>query len=231
MSIAHRDTGRDGAVKRAIAIAGAALAVCAGGIARGEVQLDVRDDKLIIAGGDIGSWNGSAYTGVTGLIQSGRGDGSWNGDGIVTSMTDATTSILTTLAVALAEDVGYAGGIFGGVSVDVGDVLVMYTWGGDAELDGDLDGDDYFWIDSNVGNSGSVFGFAKGDFDYDGDIDGDDYFIIDSNLAFAQSQPDFPTGAGPSGLSVVPEPAGIGAIGAAATVLRRRRRDSISPSN
>ena len=58
--------------------------------------LDLTDNKLIVTGGDIGSWNGSAYTALTGLVQSGRGNGTWNGNGIVTSMTDATSGILTT---------------------------------------------------------------------------------------------------------------------------------------
>jgi hypothetical protein len=190
--------------------------------------MDLADNKLIVASaGDAGSWNGSGYTGVTGMIQDGRGDGTWNGtSGIVTSMSDATTSVLTTLAVGNADELGYAGGTFGGISVATGDVIVMYTWGGDAELDGDLDGDDYFWIDSNVGNSGSVFGYHFGDFDYNGAINGDDYFIIDSNIAFAQTQPDFPTAAGApvsAGLQSVPEPAGVAAIALAALFLRRRR--------
>ena len=195
-----------------------AISVTGGG------KIDLTDNKLVVAGGDVGTWDGSAYSGVTGLVQSGRGSGSWDGSGIVTSMTDATGSILTTLAVALAEDVGYAGGTFGGVSVNAGDVLVMYTWGGDAQLDGDLDGDDYFQIDSNVAQSGSVFGFHRGDFNYDGLINGDDYFIIDSNIAFAQSQPPFPTGAG-AALAAVPEPGSIALLGIAACgfVARRRR--------
>jgi hypothetical protein len=37
----------------------------------------------------------------------------------------------------------------------------MYTYGGDADMDGDLDGDDYFFIDSNIPASESVFGWNK----------------------------------------------------------------------
>ena len=37
----------------------------------------------------------------------------------------------------------------------------MYTWGGDANLDGTLNGDDYFQIDSNIGLAGTVFGFRE----------------------------------------------------------------------
>src|SRR6185503_956619 len=97
-----------------------------------------------------------------------------------------------------------------GVSVNVGDVLAMYTWGGDADLDGQLTGDDYYYIDRNVFTQ--LPGFHNGDFNYDGVIDGDDYFILDSNITFAQSSPPFPTGAGGGGggaLASVPEPGGI----------------------
>ena len=194
-------------------------------------KVDLRNQKLIVTSGGVGSWDGTQYTGLTGLIQSGRGDGSWNGNGIVTSMTAATSGVLTTLAVAPASEIGYAGGTFGGQSVSAGDSLVMYTWGGDADLNGELNGDDYFYIDSHVMQSGSVFGFHNGDFNYDGEINGDDYFILDSNILFAQNSPPFPTGAGSVGslhaggssLAAVPEPA-VAVLAAPLVLLLRRRR-------
>jgi hypothetical protein len=178
--------------------------------------MDLNDNKLIVTSGDVGSWNGSSYSGVTGLIQSGRGDGSWNGRGIRTSMTDATTSVLTTLAVARADETGHDGGTFGGASVSGDDVLVMYTWGGDADLNGELNGDDYFFIDSNVvANQGGAnnASFHTGDFDYNGEINGDDYFILDSNILQAQASTPFPTGSGVGGLGAVPEPGSLIALG------------------
>src|SRR5437773_11392541 len=100
----------------------------------------------------------------------------------------------------------------------------MYTWGGDANLDGLLNGDDYFRIDSHVNQSGSVFGYHNGDFNYDGAINGDDYFILDSNIATAQSSPAFPTGDGVNALTAVPEPASFAAFAAAMAFGRRNRR-------
>ena len=161
-----------------------------------DARLDVRDRMLVLRSGNIGTWNGSAYTGITGMIQTGKGDGSWNGNGIVTTMTQATTGVTTTLAIATAGETGYAGGTFGGISVSATDVLVKYTWGGDADLNGELNGDDYFYLDSHVLQSGAVFGFHIGDFDYNGELNGDDYFILDSNILFAQGSPPFFSGAG-----------------------------------
>ena len=69
----------------------------------------------------------------------------------------------------------------------------MYTYTGDANMDGKVDADDYFQIDSNYNKSGptpgsgTAFGFNKGDFNYDGHINGDDYFLIDS--AYANQRP------------------------------------------
>jgi hypothetical protein len=65
----------------------------------------------------------------------------------------------------------------------------MYTYGGDANLSGKINADDYFQIDSYYGKTGgSNLGWLNGDFTYDGKINGDDYFVIDSNFA-AQTTP------------------------------------------
>ena len=147
-------------------------------------KFDLKDNDLIVKSGTLGTWNGSAYTGVTGSIMTGRGDGTWNGaTGIVTSMSDATTGVLTTLAVATAGQLGISN--FDNETVGGGAVLVKYTWGGDADLNGELDGDDYFYIDSNI--FAQVRTYHDGDFNLDGAIDGDDYFVLDSNILYAQN--------------------------------------------
>src|SRR5207237_10864257 len=73
--------------------------------------LDLGNNNMIVtAPGSIGSWDGAAYTGVTGLLASGRnggapGAGNWGGNGIVTSQSNATSGNFTTLAVATAQQV------------------------------------------------------------------------------------------------------------------------------
>jgi hypothetical protein len=101
----------------------------------------------------------------------------------------------------------------------------MYTYGGDANLDGAITGDDYFQIDS--GFPAGAHGWFNGDFNHDGSITGDDYFVIDSNFS-AQGAPFFVSGGagGVAGVQAVPEPASIGLIGLAATALLGRRRRS-----
>jgi hypothetical protein len=191
-------------------------------------SLDLREKKLVVDNGTVGSWNGSAYTDITGLIQSGRNGGNWNGDGIITSQSNAATGNFTTLAVATAAQVkGISGSItalWGGETVTAGDALIMYTYGGDATLDGKINIDDYVRIDSGI--AAGLTGWSNGDFNYDGKVNIDDYTtVIDANIGNQNAV--FPTGSG-IGLGMntvaVPEPTGPGIVMGVATFLMARRR-------
>jgi hypothetical protein len=70
-----------------------------------------------------------------------------------------------------------------GITVDGSSVLIRRTYNGDANLDGAVDADDYFVIDSNYGESGAAVKWHLGDFDRDGRVDADDYFVIDSSFS------------------------------------------------
>jgi hypothetical protein len=98
---------------------------------------------------------------------------------------------LTTLGVADTATIfgldGSATATFSGETVDATAVLVKYTYAGDANLDGQITGDDYSAIDFNVLVPGSS-GYFNGDFNYDGLITGDDYSAIDFNI-IAQGAP------------------------------------------
>jgi hypothetical protein len=170
----------------------------------------------------------NTYTGVTGFIQSGRNGNTaplWDGTtGIVTSQTSATGGNFTSIGVATAQQAKSLATasdtvVWGGQTVTGSDTLVMYTYGGDANLDGRITVDDYGRIDFNVGLGTN--GWFNGDFNYDGKITVDDYGIIDFNVGI-QGAP-FPTGAG-AGLTAVPEPVGAIWLGASAAVFLRRGR-------
>jgi hypothetical protein len=109
----------------------------------------------------------------------------------------------------------------------------MYTYAGDANLDGKINIDDYGRIDGNVASSGSVFGWDKGDFNHDGKINIDDYGIIDGNINRQGAV--FPTAGGATfvaleGVAAIPEPFACLLIGIAGVYhpLRRLRRPPAS---
>jgi hypothetical protein len=192
--------------------------------APGGGKLDLGDNKLIVHAGSVST--------LTTLIQSGRNGGGWGGNGIVTSQTAATTGNFTSIGIATAQQVknlasASTTSVWAGQTVTGSDSLVMYTYGGDANLDGKITVDDYGRIDFNVGLGTS--GWFNGDFNYDGKVTVDDYGIIDFNVGI-QGAP-FPTSASPlagfadqSGLSAVPEPSAILLATPAALLLARRKR-------
>jgi len=67
---------------------------------------------------------------------------------------------------------------FDGVDVSVNDILVKYSWNGDVNLDGVVNADDYFRVDT--GFITQAGGYQNGDLNYDGVVNADDYFLIDS---------------------------------------------------
>jgi ELWxxDGT repeat protein len=172
----------------ALTAGGAKVLVLDGALAIGASgSLLLADNDMIVrysGASPIGTASGGIYSGITGQIQSGRNDGTWDGHGIVTNMPAATAG-LTTLAPAEAADVfGLSGSetaLWNGVTVDATTVLVKYTYAGDANLDGVINGGDYGIIDNFVQVPGAS-GCFNGDFNFDGVIDGGDYGVIDNNI-------------------------------------------------
>jgi autotransporter-associated beta strand protein len=210
-----------------------AVSVATGG------KLNLDDNKMIVTGvGATGTWDSvnTLYTGVTGLVASGRSGNSWSGSGIVTSQTAAVNSNYTSIAVALASDVrpatATATDLWGGQTITGTDTLVMYTYGGDATLDGKINIDDYVKIDTGI--AAGLTGWSNGDFNYDGKVNIDDYTtVIDANIGNQSGV--FPTAGGAdvalSGASAVPEPAGAAivllGVGGYSIAGRSRRRQRL----
>jgi fibronectin-binding autotransporter adhesin len=204
--------------------------------------LDLANNDLVVRGGNLAT--------LTNQVAQGYANGHWNGTGgIVSSMAAADSIHLTALGV-IQNSVDQNGGnalmgMFDGQSVNNTDILVKYTYYGDTNLDGKVDGSDYARIDAAyladqeylAANSGGTAlpatGWFNGDFNYDGVVDGSDYTLMDNafnqqgaqlaaQVAFATAQI---TGAG--GASAVPEPATLGVIGMITVgALGRRRRAS-----
>jgi hypothetical protein len=155
-------------------------------------------------------------------VKSGRNspDGLWKGTGITSS---AARDGQYTGVGAILNDDGSGKAIcdtFAGVPVNANSVLLKYTWDGDANIDGVVNADDYFRIDSGYISQES--GWYNGDFNYDGVINADDYFLIDSAYIGQSGPLSFRA---PGLAAAVPDPgAGGMVIWAAMTALVQRRR-------
>jgi hypothetical protein len=229
----HQNLGLAGPVVQLVADGGTTRLAGVQALASLEVNPNAKVDLdaavLIVRAADAGTWNGSAYTGLAGLVDSGRGDAPnalWDGTGgVVTSDPRAIgNGDLVSLGVSKVSDVrniaATATTLFAGQTVLGSDVIAMTTWGGDANLDGKINIDDYGRIDGSVAQSGSVFGYFNGDFNYDGKINIDDYGIIDGNI----ERQGFPFLV--QGIAAVPEPAVGGLLVGLlwASIWPRRRR-------
>jgi hypothetical protein len=135
----------------------------------------------------------------------------------------------TTLAVIGNDegliDHGTANGVpyytsFAGVNdLTASDVLVRYTYAGDVNLDGTVDGKDF-----RIAMESAIFGgsgWAQGDVDYSGSVDGNDLALIAANLGGPViGLPVSESG----GVSAIPEPASVSMLSMGGLVLARRRR-------
>jgi T5SS/PEP-CTERM-associated repeat protein len=205
----------------------------------GDARYDLRDNKLI-ADKSAGTFTGGAYTGVQGDVQRGYNFGAWDQGGLTTSEDHAgqnagVLSGTTTIGVATASQVLFIEPtdttVVWGQTVTGATTIAMYTYAGDLNFDGLVDGADYGVIDNSVQFPGTD-GYANGDFNYDGVIDGADYGVIDNTIQL-QGAPFvgvFNPGASGSaaalsGVTAVPEPSACAfAMLSAATLLARRPR-------
>jgi hypothetical protein len=143
----------------------------------------------------------SVLTSVQAKIATGYDAGHWDGSGIRSSIAPNDPQMGGQFITGLGVIDNNFGGIsllssFQGRSVGLNSVLVRYTYYGDTNLDGMVDGSDYTRIDSsyallhdaNPGNDPAIT-WLNGDFNYDGQINGGDYALIDTAYAFQNGQP------------------------------------------
>jgi hypothetical protein len=119
-----------------------------------------------------------------------------------------------------------------GQRATVNSYLVKYTYYGDTNLNGYVDGSDYSRIDAayiTQGGPHPLTGWYNGDFNYDGVVDGSDYTLMDNVFntegAVISAEVAVPTAQIAGGSSAVPEPGMLTIVGiGAAGLLGRRRR-------
>jgi autotransporter-associated beta strand protein len=198
-------------------------------------QLDISTNALDITGESLAS--------VSSQVKTAYANGTWTGPGITSSAAAADSSHLTAVGVILNTTDGVTPlygsgntlGLFDGANPAATDVLVKFTYYGDTDLSGVVDGSDYSRVDAtylaenlvNGSPTNPISGWFNGDFNYDGVVDGSDYTLMDNafnsqgaSLAASVASPTAQVGG-----SAVPEPATLGvlAIGAMGLLGRRRK--------
>ena len=190
---------------------------------------------------------GQSLLSVDNLVKSAYSNGTWAGPGITSTAAATDTTHLTALAVIannnggpnpLYGTGGTLGSSFDGIQPGATDILVKYTYYGDTNLDGKIDGGDYSRIDAAYGTS--LTGWYNGDFNYDGIIDGSDYTLIDNayntqgaTISTAISGLEAQVTAQIAQTSAVPEPASLVmlALGGLCLLGRRKRKDFVKNFN
>ncbi|WP_428940847.1 dockerin type I repeat-containing protein [Fontivita pretiosa] len=145
-------------------------------------RLDLNNNSLIVNSGSLATVTAS----IKSALENG-GNFDWLGPGIGSTQANVqnTTagSFLYGLGVVLNDlaQVGGSGPIyttFAGQTLTGNEILVKFTYFGDADLSGSIDATDYSLIDNGYVNS--LSGWINGDFDYSGTIDATDYALIDN---------------------------------------------------
>ncbi len=220
------DSGASHSNRQLLIVNGTGLSI-AGSSGAWTGTLDLRDNDLVLPGASLAT--------VTNQIAQGFSGGTWNGNGgIISSVAATDPSHLTTLGVIGNNQGGGAlytnGNTFDTTTPGAGDVLVKYTYFGDANLDGKVDSADYTNIDN--GFLTGQTGWYNGDFNYDGTINGSDYTLIDNafnmqsvqlNDSFADPSVAIATEIRSRPLTSVPEPMGAALLGISALITLGRR--------
>ena len=184
-------------------------------------RLDINNNALVVEATP--ETRDLVLTQLTAAIAAARGGAlPWTGAGITSSYARGDASGITGLAVIINDD-GHGIPMLPELDLDVNSVLVMYTYNGDADLNGRIDGDDYHAIDRGF-LAGASPAYGHGDFNFDGVVDGGDYMWIDKAF-LKQGAPLGRHGVGDS-VAAVPDPGIVGLLMPAvlAASARRARR-------
>ena len=191
--------------------------------------VDVSNNDLIVRNGSLATLSAAAAAGFAGGVGAAAA-------GLASSTAAADPRHL--MAVGVVQNATTIGGTtaiyttFDGQSISATDVLVKYTYYGDANLDGVVNAADYARIDA--GYVMHLTGWQNGDFNYDGVVDGSDYTLVDNAFNQQLSAAGSPSAAAALAVATaVPEPDSAMAVMTLTAMVvgrrRRRRRGRASP--
>ena len=185
----------------------------------GTGRADITDNAVVI---DYDTT--SPLTNVRDDIAGAYAGGSWNGSGITSSNANATQ-----LGVGYGEASALTSvpAVFG--TVDSTAVLLRLTRYGDANLDGQVNLQDFNRLASNFGLTGSGL-WTQGDFNYDGNVNLQDFNRLASNFGQSAAGPQVTPHDWAALAAAVPEPGVTFALGLIPLGAGRRRRSKLPAS-
>ncbi len=133
-------------------------------------QLDVTNNQVLINYGSV-----TPISMIANWIDTGYAGGAWNGYGIISSIAQTNSNY----------GLGYAdaGDANNPANLPAGEIKIMYTLLGDANLDGMVNAEDFTLFSHNRGLSGMMW--DDGDFNYDGTMNSEDFTLLSDNSGVA----------------------------------------------
>ena len=132
-------------------------------------QFDVANNVVLINYGSAMS----PIASIAGWIKTGYQNAAWNGHGIISSVAYQHLTLYG-LGYADAADTNNP------ANLPAGEIKIMYTLLGDANLDGTVNSEDFTLFSQNLGKSGMMW--DDGDFNYDGTVNTEDFTPLSNNL-------------------------------------------------
>jgi Dockerin type I domain len=128
--------------------------------------LDVTNNEVLLSYG-----SSDPISTIAGWIETGYAAATWTGSGIISSLAETNRNY----------GLGYADGADGVVAgLPSGQIEILYTLLGDANLDGTVNAEDYTPFSNHLGQSGMMW--DDGDFNYDGTVNAEDYTVFAQNI-------------------------------------------------
>ena len=211
---------RDGAVRisqKPIAADPAGTSVVEGLLLSATSRLDITNNAFIVdhAPGD------PQLDAIRALVTAARNGGAWDGPGITSSDANA-NEFAVGYAASNAIFTNFPA-TFAGQAIDDTSVLIRFTRYGDANLDGQVNLQDFNRLATSFGSAAALW--DDGDFNYDGNVNLQDFNLLAANFGLNAAGAEVTPQDWSALAAAVPEPAGPWcALLAAVTVARRRRR-------
>jgi endonuclease/exonuclease/phosphatase family metal-dependent hydrolase len=189
-------------------------------------KLDITNNALVV--------RGSPLPAVAALVKSGFNAGAWNGAGINSSTAGIAANIT---AIGMAGNAALGRSAFEGITgLTSSDVLVKYTYYGDADLSGAVTLDDFAQFLSGYQGGGATW--QQGDFDYSGSVTLDDFTLflngyqqqrapltsVEAEIASSPRLTDAERAAMIAAVLAIPEPGCIAGLVLLGGIMVRRRR-------